>query len=162
LVSYFGYGDITTPWYSKPDDFYRRQELVPKEEAYAVVGGTVLAEPPSPNRRGRFYLYCRQNGLWPKEVTGHDPLLEPKWFDPYCPIRNVTAKYPPTFLIHGTADTDVPYAESENMANRLKEAGVEHEFVTVKDAGHGLSGAPRDEVTKIAARAAAFVEAHTR
>ena len=25
LVSYFGYGDITTPWYSQPDEFYRRQ-----------------------------------------------------------------------------------------------------------------------------------------
>jgi dipeptidyl aminopeptidase/acylaminoacyl peptidase len=161
-VSYFGYGDITTPWYSQPDEFYRRQALVPKDEAYGAVGGAVLAEQPTPSRRGLFYLYCRQNGLWPKEVTGHDPRLEPKWFDPYCPIRNVTANYPPTFLIHGTADTDVPYAESKNMADKLKEAGVEHEFVTVKDAGHGLSGAAPDEVARIARRAAAFVAAHTR
>ncbi|MGA2658148.1 MAG: alpha/beta hydrolase [Verrucomicrobiota bacterium] len=162
LVSYFGYGDITTPWYARPDEFYRRQALVSKDEAYGAVGDTVLAEQPTPSRRGRFYLYCRQNGLWPKEVTGHDPDLEPKWFDPYCPIRNLTAKYPPTFLIHGTADTDVPYTESKNMADKLKETGVEHEFVTVQGAGHGLSGARPDEVARIAGRAAAFVAAHAR
>jgi acetyl esterase/lipase len=161
LVSYFGYGDITTPWYAEPDEFYRRQALVPKEEAYGAVGDAVLAEQPTASRRGRFYLYCRQNGLWPKEVTGHDPRLEPKWFDPYCPIRNITPKYPPTFLIHGTADTDVPYAESRNMADKLKESGVEHEFVTVQGAGHGLSGARPDEVARIAGRAAGFVAAHT-
>ena len=131
LVSYYGYGDITTPWYSKPDAFYRRQPLVPKDEAYRCVGNRVLSEPPTPNRRGRFYLYCRQHGIWPNEVAGHDPLAEPKWFDPYCPIRNVTAKYPPAMLIHGTADTDVPYAESKNMAARLAEAKVKHELITV-------------------------------
>jgi acetyl esterase/lipase len=162
LVSYFGYGDITTPWYSQPDAFYRRQPLVPKEEAYRTVTDRVLSEQPAPNRRGRFYLYCRQNGIWPNEVAGHDPHTEAKWFDPYCPIRKVTAKYPPTFLIHGTEDTDVPYAESKNMAARLKECGVEHELVTVTGAGHGLSGAKPDEVSRIAERAAEFVSAHTR
>jgi acetyl esterase/lipase len=161
LVSYFGYGDITTPWYSEPDAFYRKQPLAPKDEAYRCVGDQALSEQPTPNRRGRFYLYCRQNGIWPNEVAGHDPHTEAKWFDPYCPIRNVTAKYPPTFLIHGTEDTDVPYAESKNMAAKLKECNVEHELVTVTGAGHGLSGAKADEVARIAERAAEFVRAHT-
>jgi len=161
LVSYYGYGDITTPWYSKPDAFYRRQPLVPKEEAYRSVGDRPLSEQPPANRRGRFYLYCRQNGIWPNEVAGHDPHAEPKWFDAYCPIRNVTAKYPPTFLIHGTKDTDVPYAESKNMAAKLKQCGVEHELVTVTGAGHGLSGAKREEVARIAERAAEFARTHT-
>ncbi len=111
-------------------------------------------EQPTPNRRGRFYLYCRQNGVWPNEVAGHNPHTEPKWFDPYCPIRNVTAKYPPTFLIHGTEDTDVPYAESRNMAAKLVESGVTHEFITVTGAGHRLSvsGAEPDKAAQIARR----------
>jgi hypothetical protein len=71
---------------------------------------------PPKNARGRFYLYCRQNGIWPQEVAAHNPVTENKWFDPYCPARNVTAKYPQTRLIHGTADTDVPYEESKNMS----------------------------------------------
>jgi acetyl esterase/lipase len=160
LVSYFGYGDITTPWYSEPDAFYRRQALVPKEEACRCVGQRVLSEPPAPNQRGRFYLYCRQNGIWPNEVAGHDPHTEPKWFDPYCPIRNVTTKYPPTFLTHGTEDTDVPYAESKNMAVKLAEVGVKHEFITVTGAGHGLSGAKPDKVAEVARQAAEFIQMH--
>jgi acetyl esterase/lipase len=161
LVSYFGYGDITSPWYSQPDEFYRRQPLVPKEEAYRCVGGGVLSEPPASNQRRRFYLYCRQNGIWPNEVAGHDPHTEPQWFDAYCPIRNVTAKYPPTFLIHGTDDTDVPYSESKNMAAKLAESGVEHEFITVSGAGHGLSGANPERLAQIAQQAAEFIETRT-
>jgi dipeptidyl aminopeptidase/acylaminoacyl peptidase len=94
-------------------------------------------------------------------VAGHDPHAEPKWFDPYCPIRNVTAKYPPTFLVHGTEDTDVPYAESMNMAARLAKSGVKHGFITVTGAGHGLSGAKPDKVAQIAQQAAEFVKTHT-
>ena len=77
LVSYFGYGDITTPWYSNPDAFYRRQPLVSKEEAYRAWAAACCRSRPSPNQRGRFYLYCRQNGIWPNEVAGHDPHAEP-------------------------------------------------------------------------------------
>jgi acetyl esterase/lipase len=160
LVSYYGYGDITGPWYTQPDEFYRRQPLVSKEESYQSVGSRALSELPISNQRRRFYLYCRQNGIWPNEVSGHDPHGEPQWFAPYCPIRNVTADYPPTFLIHGTDDTDVPYAESKNMAAKLAESNVKHEFITVAGAGHGLSGAKSDEVAEFARRAADFVAAH--
>jgi len=160
LVSYWGYGDITTPWYAEPDEFYRRQPLVSREEALRSVGTVPLAVPPPQNQRGRFYLYTRQQGLWPLEVAGRDPRRGPKWFDRYCPIRNVTKEYPPTLLIHGTADTDVPYDESRNMAARLKAAGVEHELLTVEGAGHGLSGATREDVDRANARAVAFIKSH--
>ena len=161
LVSYYGYGELTTPWYSDPSEFYRKQPLVSKEEAMGVLSGTEVSEPPPGKNRGRFYLYCRQNGVWPKEVGGHDPKTETKWFDPYCPARNVTAKYPKTRLIHGTADTDVPYEESQHMAEKLKQAGVEHDFVTLKDVGHGLHHATPEQLAEIAVKSVDFVQAHT-
>jgi acetyl esterase/lipase len=161
LVSYFGYGDLVGPWYSQPDEFYRKQPLVTKEQALATVGTAPVSDPPQGNQRGTFYLYCRQNGLWPVEVTGHDPKTEDKWFDAYCPIRNVTAKYPPTMLIHGTADTDVPYSLSKDMDAKLSKAGAEHDFITIEGAGHGLAGAKPEEVSRVAARAVDFVKAHT-
>ena len=161
VVSYFGYGDIAGPWYSQPDEFYRRQPLVSKEEALAAVGTAPISDPPQGNQRDKFYLYCRQNGLWPTLVTGHDPQTEDRWFTPYCPIRNVTAKYPPTMLIHGTADTDVPYSLSKEMDATLDKAGVTHEFITVDGAEHRLAGAKPEEVVQVAARALAFVKAHT-
>ena len=84
---------------------------------------------------------------------------EPKWFDAYCPIRNVSREYPPTILVHGTEDTDVPYSESRNMAARLKEAGVEHELITVEGGGHGLGDSAPQVVEDANARAVAFIRA---
>jgi acetyl esterase/lipase len=88
LVSFWGYGDIAAPWYTRPDAFYSKQPAVPKEDAYGAVGSAVLSEPPDKNQRGRFYLYCRQHGLWPKEVAGRDPDAEPRWFDRF--VRSAT------------------------------------------------------------------------
>lgn len=125
LVSFWGYGDIAGEWYSRPDEFYRKQPLVTKAEADKEGGGEL-------------YLYCRQNGLWPQVLTGHDPDAEPKAFDPFCPVRNVTKDYPPTLLIHGTKDTDVPYQLSVMMDEELTAKGVKHEFITIPDGGHGF------------------------
>ena len=160
VVAFYGYGDITTPWYSEPYEFYRRGGLISREDAVKSVTKVPLSEEPCPNNRGRFYMYCRQQGIWPKEVAGHDPKSEPAWFDPYCPIRNVTAAYPPTFMAHGTDDKDVPYAESKNMDDKLAKAGVARELMTIAGAGHGFSGAKSDVLEKIVDRAVGFVRAH--
>jgi acetyl esterase/lipase len=158
LVSFWGYGDIAGDWYSRPDPFYSKLPAVPKEEAYAAVGDKVISESSGKNNRHRFYLYCRQHGLWPKEVAGIDPDKEPKAFDRFCPLRNVTAKYPPTLLVHGTKDTDVPYEQSELMAKELDRNGVQHELMTVRDAGHGLSGAKPGVMAKVHERVLAFLK----
>jgi acetyl esterase/lipase len=132
LVSFWGYGDIAGPWYAQPDAFYRQQPLVTKDEADKE-GGM------------RLYLYCRQQGLWPKVLTGHDPATDNRAFDPYCPVRNVTPEYPATLLVHGTKDTDVPYALSVDMAKALTAKGVKHQFITIPDGGHGF-GKGQEEV----------------
>ena len=137
-----------------------RQPAVTHEQALAAVGNTPVSEPPPNHQRGRFYLYCRQQGVWPKEVAGHDPETEDRWFTPYCPLRNVTAQYPPTMLVHGTADTDVPYEQSKLMATRLSKAGVEHRFVTVPEGGHGIGNIAAGEQDRIYREAATFLAKH--
>jgi acetyl esterase/lipase len=158
LVSFWGYGDIAGEWYSRPDAFYRKQPLVNEIEARAAVGTQALAEPPPSHNRARFYLYCRQNGLWAKEVAGHDALREPKALDPYCPIRNVTGKYPPTMLIHGTIDTDVPHEQSVQMDRELARHGVPHEFISVPGGGHGLGGMDRARIASVHERVLEFLK----
>lgn len=136
IASFYGYGDIVGPWYSMPDPFYCQSPAVKKDDAYAAVSGAPLSADYRDKRRGAFYLYCRQNGLWPLEVRGIDPHKNPEAFIPYCPVRNVTKDFPPTILLHGTADTDVPYQLSADMADALKTAGVAHEFVTIPGGPH--------------------------
>jgi acetyl esterase/lipase len=160
LVSFWGYGDIAAPWYSRPDEFYRRQPLVPEVEARAAVGKTALSESSGKNDRGRFYLFCRQQGIWPKEVAGLDPDVDPKAFDPFCPIRNVTKSYPPTLLVHGTKDTDVPYEQSQDMDRELSRRGTTHELITVPGGSHGLGGSDPAVLADIRRRVVAFVRTH--
>jgi acetyl esterase/lipase len=140
LIAFYGYGDVDGDWYAKPDPFYRKtRPLVMKDAAYKAIGMKEIAEG-NVKGRGDFYLYCRQNGLWPKEVVGYDPAKEPRRFDRFCPVRNVTKDYPPTMLLHGDNDTDVPHQLSADMAAELKRVGVEHEFISIKGGGHGFDG----------------------
>jgi acetyl esterase/lipase len=156
LVTYWGYGDIDGPWYTSPSEHYRKQDLVSKDEALSVVGGD--AKTGSDGRsRGKYYLYLRQNGLWAQEVSGFNPKTESRKFDPYCPVRNITPAYPPILMVHGTADTDVPYQESADMAVALKKQGVTHELITVQNGGHGLGGADKQVIDAALARAVAFI-----
>lgn len=162
LVAYWGYGDVDGDWYTKPSAFYREKTpLVKKEDAHKAVGGAVLTGTPGKvgQGRGNYYRYLRQNGLWTKEVTGFDPSDKSK-LDPYCPVRNITKSYPPILMVHGTDDTDVPYDLSANMAKELKAHKVPHQLITVKGAGHGLSGGKAEHVAEAHTRAMAFIRKH--
>jgi acetyl esterase/lipase len=163
LVAYYGYGDVDGDWYTKPSEHYRKQPLVSKEEAFMQVGEHVVTGSEQKLKpRGRFYLYCRQNGLWTKEVTGFDPATERAKLDPFCPVRNVTPQYPPTILLHGTADTDVPYELSVDMDKELTRHKVPHELVTLKGAGHGLTGVDKKFVDEAHEKAMAFIREHLK
>jgi acetyl esterase/lipase len=166
LVAYWGYGDVDGDWYTKPSEFYRSHvPLVDKADAYKGVGGKVITGSElgiDMKARSRFYHYLRQNGLWTKEVTGWDPVKDRDDLNRYCPVRNVTKDYPPTLLIHGTEDTDVPYQLSADMAEQLARHKVPHELVTVKGAGHGLSGGDPKLVADAHARALAFIRDHMK
>ena len=128
LLSFWGYGDLVGDWYSRPSPHPRHQQVkMTREQALAQVSGPPIAD--SRDRKGdggAFYQHCRQHGIWPKEVSGWDPHTETEKFVPYMPARNVTKDYPPTVLVHGTKDTDVPYEQSTLMAAELKKHGVEH------------------------------------
>jgi dipeptidyl aminopeptidase/acylaminoacyl peptidase len=64
-------------------------------------------------------------------------------------------------LIHGTADTDVPYEESVKMAKKLSQFRVKHKFLRVRQGGHGLSGVDPAVQARVFQRAVHFLKAHT-
>jgi acetyl esterase/lipase len=54
------------------------------------------------------------------------------------PINNVRRDMPPFLLIHGTADSLVPFDQSKAMCERMKAAGASCEIYPVRGAGHGI------------------------
>ena len=163
LVSFYGYGDITGPWYSQPAPFYCQQGMIPENEARQLVGHSVISEGLF-EERFRFYVYCRQHGRWPLEVTGHDPRTESDWFARFCLVRNVTREYPPTLLIHGDEDCDVPYEQSVMMDTELARHGVEHTLLTMQGRGHVFDRIEKAEmdptISQMFDQVLAFLERH--
>lgn len=53
------------------------------------------------------------------------------------PVNHVTADDPPTLIIHGDADTLVPYQQAELIVEKLKASGVPVELVRRPGAAHG-------------------------
>ncbi|HEY8668181.1 MAG TPA: alpha/beta hydrolase [Tepidisphaeraceae bacterium] len=54
------------------------------------------------------------------------------------PLYQLTADFPPTLLIHGTADTIVPPAQSERLAQAMERLGIRHELMLIDGAGHSF------------------------
>ena len=77
------------------------------------------------------------------------------WGSPAASLRmgSIDAKYPPTLIVHGTADQAVPFAQSEALAAQLKTAGVRHELMPIEGAAH----TPTDHLDAIIAKVSAFL-----
>lgn len=164
LVSFWGYGDLVGGWYSQPSEYPRhnRRKLT-ADEAYAQVGGPPISAAEDRDGNGSiFYNYCRQNGIWPQEVSGWDPHTQAERFLPFMPVKNVTSDYPPTMLVHGTEDTDVPYEQSVMMAEQFERHGVPHELVTIRGGEHGLGGGDPELIAKAYDDVVAWVNRYMR
>lgn len=53
------------------------------------------------------------------------------------PVHFVTSDNPPILIMHGTADAQVPFAQSVELADALRKAGVSVTFQKFPGAGHG-------------------------
>ncbi len=158
LVSYWGYGDIDAPWASAksthhgaPIDASAVQDVVDR-------GVLTNSDPPHNSQaRGQYYRHLRQQGLWAKVVTGFDPTTQHAEIAKLSPVHMVTPNYPPTLMIHGTADTDVPYSSSQAMVEQFTKHNVRHELITIEGAEHGLRDGDKAQVAAAHQRALQFI-----
>ena len=163
LVAFYGYGDITSAWYSRPDPHYLKETPVSPETVEAAIRKRPLAESLKEEERWPIYLFYRQRGLWPREVAGIDPEREPAEFIPFSPLNNVSPDYPPTLLLHGDKDSDVPFEQSEKMDRELNRQKIPHEFIRVPGGEHGFDGAMQDpKVKSIFERVLTFLSQQTK
>jgi acetyl esterase/lipase len=125
IVSFYGYGNISGDWYSRPSMSFLRRPRVTRDVALGVLSKRVISESPIRPRED-FYVYCRQQGLWPSEVAGINPRTESQKLQAFNPEDLVTHAYPPTLLLQGDQDTDVPFQMSLRMDKVLTRQGVAH------------------------------------
>lgn len=147
IVSQFGYGDLVGPWLAEPSPHPRHNQ--PEDKMSEEDFKAIPFWPPVSNNDERhgeiwgFYRICRKRGLWPLMVAGWDPLKEPGKFYPYLPVKNVTPDFPPTLLIHGTEDTDVPHLQSELMEKEFIKHNVPYQFFSLEGGNMVCTGHPR-------------------
>ncbi len=76
------------------------------------------------------------------------------------PVRNVSGDYPPTLMIHGTHDTDVPHEQSVMMARELKKHEVKHQLISIENGEHGLGGGDPEKIDAAYLQAERFLDRH--
>jgi acetyl esterase/lipase len=139
IASLWGFGDITATWEAEPSKHYLKAPMVSRSDAWASLRLTSVPTA-SGEDRSLFYLYCRQQGLWLPEVTGHALPDQLAWLRQFCPLYHIEQDFPPTVLVHGRDDSDVPASESDNLAATLRAKGVRHEYHSLPGVGHGFAG----------------------
>ena len=167
LVAFYGYGDLTGEWATKPSNSSDQSGTITRDVAERSLQNSKRTCVPTGSQlesRFDYYVYNRQQGTWPLEISGHDPVLEAAWFESYEPMKNVTADYPPTMLLHGRADSDVPFAAAERMVAALEAAGIPYDLVTRATWNHVFD---QEEAGTLAVEAAlervvAFLEEHVK
>ena len=141
IFSFYGYCNIADDWLTKPSDHYCKDPEIPEKEALTYVNKHPAISHSGINNRFKYYVHLRQKGLWLNAVTGTNfsetPLTH---YDQFCPITLADKNYPPTFLAHGTNDTDVPYEQSRLMKAKLDELKIPCILHTVKNAPHMFDG----------------------
>ncbi|MBD7908606.1 alpha/beta hydrolase [Sporosarcina gallistercoris] len=135
IVSFYGYGDLFSPWAKTPSVHYLQKDRVPEAIARAQVTSRIPTSG-SVHERFLFYLYCRQTGNWIQEVTDRQTATSESALRSLSPITQIDDSYPPTLFLHGTKDADVPYEQSVFMRAALLQKGVPAKLITIPNGDH--------------------------
>ncbi|MGH8996669.1 MAG: alpha/beta hydrolase fold domain-containing protein [Acidimicrobiales bacterium] len=101
-----------------------------------TVGAVIAVYPPT-----RFYLGARQHGGVPIEALSDTPNAQ--LADDASPVNLARPEFPPTMLVHGTADTTVPVSASFLMYESLSKHKVPTELHIYADQPHAFDSDPR-------------------
>ncbi|GAB5521457.1 MAG: hypothetical protein RhofKO_37080 [Rhodothermales bacterium] len=135
VVSFYGYGEVVTPWYQRPAQVYMRGPIITRQAAFGAIQDTPLSGSHA-SERVNLYGYLRQRGRWSEIVGRIDPVQEPEAVRAFEPLHHIDATYPPTLLLHGTNDGDVPFSASERLAEAFEQQDVPYRFSQKLRVGH--------------------------
>lgn len=72
--------------------------------------------------------------------TVMDAIYPSKEWENVDPLLNVSSSFPPTYIVHGQADTMVPISLSKDLLAALKQAGVKCGMTEVPGEEHTFAG----------------------
>ncbi|MEU8617304.1 alpha/beta hydrolase [Streptomyces sp. NPDC048623] len=93
-------------------------------------------------------------------LLGAAPADRPDLAGAASPVTYAAQPAPPFLLFHGTADSLVPYQQSELLAERLRAQGGVVELVPVDGADHIFLGAP--DIPALVTRSVSFLAEHLK
>ena len=79
---------------------------------------------------------------WESSMVGEPLQTDPERSRAASPISYVHAAAPPIQIHHGTADGQVPFAQSVEFAEAMRQAGGNVELIVVEGSDHFWTGAP--------------------
>jgi acetyl esterase/lipase len=145
LVSFYGYGDLIGDWAVKPF-YYRKTPSMRESEAIRFASGPVRTSNEGIEAERRKYVrHCREAGTWAALVTGLDPEKQQSAYQAFCPLQNLSVSFPPTLLLHGGIDDNVPYQQSVMVAVELDRLGVGNTLITIPAGVHGFDSKMRED-----------------
>lgn len=165
ILAEMSYGDLLAEWQMKPSvhpPHYADSNLGEREAWAQVPGPPVANADDRAGDGGAFNDFIRRTAQWPRAISGWDPRTEAERYHPYLPVRNVTPAYPPTFLLHGRADSDVPFSQPEQIAAEFARHGIEHRLVGIDGAEHGWRGADPARVAALQREGVEFLLEHLK
>jgi acetyl esterase/lipase len=77
------------------------------------------------------------------------------------PITYITPDDPPFLIMHGIADTGVPYQQSKELYDALQARGVKSELVLVPDANHIFEGVSKEKTQELVDKVFQFIDKNT-
>jgi acetyl esterase/lipase len=109
--------------------------MLAEEKGRARIDAVCLLYPPTDltgfNNQGA------RRGYLPELLGG--PVIEKRAFaEAASPVNHVRPDSPPCLIFHGDRDTLVPIAQSHELVDRMRAAGVAVQLVTVNGKGHGF------------------------
>jgi acetyl esterase/lipase len=122
--------------YQEKTMFIGGVSLEGQSNANAGQGHRRAGESPNQEARQAFAMHAISTGkvipiIWPAARN------ELKRIDP---VQNVSRDWPPTAIVHGTADSMIPMRLSKLFEAELKKHGVETEFLEVEGEPHTFCG----------------------
>lgn len=74
----------------------------------------------------------------PAVLLGGTPQEAPEAYRSASPVTYINGKSAPCLFIHGTDDKIVPFEPTRQMAERMRQFGVDSEFIALPGVGHGV------------------------